>query len=306
MVLLQVRGLKVTFPTEHGPFEALSGVDLDLAAGERLALMGESGCGKSVLGHAILGLMESVSKVEGSVMLEGEDLRLLKKDDLRRLRGTTLALIPQNPGAALDPVLRVGRQIDEMYVSSGRADWKEARDLTMERLSAVGFEEPARVYHAYPHQLSGGMRERALIAMGTALKPNLLIADEPTKGLDPASKRDVLRLLHRESQGKSLLMITHDVHAAGICERAAIMYAGEIIEYGPANKVLRDPLHPYTQGLWRALPSQGMLPIPGSLARDDSGSCRFRGRCARRSECCEGRQELASSSEGYAVRCCNA
>lgn len=304
--LLQVRGLTVTFPTAQGPFEALSGVDLDLASGERVALMGESGCGKSVLGHAILGLMEHVSKVEGSVLFQGKELRKMAKEELRRLRGVGLALIPQSPGAALDPVLRVGRQIDEMFVTSGRADRKGSRPMTLRRLAEVGFEDPERIYKAYPHQLSGGMCERALIAMGSALSPELLIADEPTKGLDPASKTDVLRLLRRESEGRAMLLITHDFHAPWTCERAAIMYAGEIVEDGPVDRVLREPGHPYTKGLWRALPSMGMAPIPGTLRRDERPSCRFRNRCSQRTEACEARQNLTGRGEGRFVRCCNA
>jgi oligopeptide/dipeptide ABC transporter ATP-binding protein len=304
--LLQVRGLTVTFPTAQGPFEALSGVDLDLASGERLALMGESGCGKSVLGHAILGLMEQVSKIEGSVTFQGKDLRKLTKEELRQLRGAGMALIPQSPAAALDPVIRVGRQIDEMFVTSGRASWSGSKPMTMIRLAEVGFEDPERIYNAYPHQLSGGMCERVLIAMGTALSPELLIADEPTKGLDPASKTEVLRLLKRESEGRAMLLITHDFHAPWICGRVAIMYAGEIVEDGPVRKVLISPKHPYSIGLQGALPSQGMKPISGVMKRDDSQSCRFRNRCARRTEACEGRQILSSREKGRSVRCCNA
>lgn len=304
--LLQVRGLRVTFPTTHGPFEALSGVDLDLASGERLALMGESGCGKSVLGHAILGLMEHVAKVEGSVTFQGRDLRQMDREELRLLRGRSLALIPQSPGAALDPVLRVGRQIDEMFMNARRSSRKNAEALTLDCLEGVGFDEVSRVYRAYPHQLSGGMCERALIAMGTALSPELLIADEPTKGLDPASKTDVLRLLRGTNAGKAMILITHDFHAPWICERVAIMYAGEIVEDGPVGKVLKEPTHPYAKGLLSALPSHGMAPIPGSVGRDWGEGCRFRGRCTQRSAPCEGRQKLVDLEAEHVVRCCNA
>lgn len=304
--LLQVRGLRVTFPTAQGAFEALSGVDLDLASGERLALMGESGCGKSVLGHAILGLMEGIAKVEGSVKFQGKDIRRMDREELRQLRGAAIALIPQSPAAALDPVLRVGRQIDEMYVNSRHVRWREARPLSLRRLTEVGFEGPDRIHRSYPHQLSGGMCERALIAMGSALTPELLIADEPTKGLDPTSKTEVLRLLRRESQGKAMLLITHDCYAPWICERVAIMYAGEIVEDGRAERVLRDPLHPYTVGLWQALPSEGMRPIPGTLRRDGSDACRFLKRCDRGSAACKERQPLRDAAEGHAVRCCHA
>jgi peptide/nickel transport system ATP-binding protein len=244
--------------------------------------------------------------VEGSVRFQGRELREMGRDDLRRLRGRVLALIPQSPGAALDPVLRVGHQIDEMYVDRHGKTKSEAKRLTLGRLSEVGFGERERIYRAYPHHLSGGMCERALIAMGTALHPQLLIADEPTKGLDPASKMDVLGLLKRQSQGRTMLLITHDFHAPWVCDRVAIMYAGQIVEDGPVAKILTAPCHPYTQGLWAALPSRGMVPIPGSVGRDWGEGCRFRGRCSRSGPECEGPQGLRGLAEGHSARCCHA
>jgi len=301
--LLKVRDLHVTFPTAQGPFEALSGVDLDLAKGERLALMGESGCGKSVLGHAILRLLEGIATVQGSIDFQGNDLESMDKEAFRRLRGGSLALIPQSPSAALDPVLRVGRQIEEMFTNAGRTDRKKVREKSLARLKDVGFEEPERIYNAFPHQLSGGMCERALIAMATALSPEMLIADEPTKGLDPASKMEVLKLLRRESAGKSMILITHDHYAPLICDRTAIMYAGMIVEIGPTEKVLNDPSHPYTKGLWKALPQMGMQAIPGSMVLLRDGGCRFRERCTLREKECSGPQTMKEISPGHYVRC---
>jgi len=303
---LRVRDIRVTFPTSLGPFEALSGVDLDLAKGERLALMGESGCGKSVLGHAVLRLLDGVAAVQGSIEYDGKDLCSLGKEDLRLLRGRTLALVPQSPSMAFDPVIRIGKQIDEMFTTAGQMTRKEAKQKSLVRLKDVGFADPDKIYSSFPHQLSGGMCERALIAMATALDPSLLIADEPTKGLDPASKMDVLKLLRHESAGKSMVLITHDHYAPIICERTAIMYSGKIMEIGPTKTLLNDPLHPYTKGLWDALPQRGMHAIPGStLVQRDEG-CRFRERCKLRGAECSERQEMKKASDGHMVRCCRA
>jgi peptide/nickel transport system ATP-binding protein len=302
--ILSVRGLSVTFPTAKGPFKAVSEVDLDLKAGERLALMGESGCGKSVLGHAILGLMDSIAKVEGSIVFLGQELRSVADSNIRKLRGGSLALIPQSPTTALDPVIRIGKQIDEMFVRSGLSDKKQRRQLITNKLEDVGFSEIERIYNAFAHQMSGGMCERAVIAMGTALDPLLLIADEPTKGLDPLSKTEFLRLLKKESQDKALIMITHDYHAAKICKNVAIMYAGEIIEHGPQQSVLQNPQHPYTIGLWNSLPENGLQPIPGIPRSGNGIGCSFSHRCLKRQTACLEKQFFKDLGGEHKVRCC--
>ncbi|MFA5312777.1 MAG: ABC transporter ATP-binding protein [Methanomassiliicoccales archaeon] len=304
--ILKVRDLHVTFPTKQGPFDALSGVDLNLAMGERLALMGESGCGKSVLGHAVLGLLRGIATVRGSVDFDGKKLELLDDETLRLLRGSALALIPQSPNMAFNPVIRVGKQIDEMYTNTGVVAREEAKHRSLARLKEIGFERPEKIYTSFPHQLSGGMCERALIAMATALSPSLLVADEPTKGLDPSSKMDVLKLLRRESTGKSMILITHDHYAPMICDCIAIMYAGVILEIGPADRVMNDPYHPYTKGLWKALPQSGMRAIPGSMTLLRDGGCRFRERCDLRGKECSGPQYMRDVSNGHYVRCCRA
>jgi len=304
--LLSVQGLKVTFPTAQGPFEAVSDLDVDLDVGESLALMGESGCGKSVLGHAIMGLLEGIADVEGSIYFNGEDINIMGREKLRLLRGSSMALVPQSPSMAFDPVIRIGKQIDEMYINTRRADRKGSGPLSKERLKRVGFEDNERAYKLFPHQMSGGMCERALIAMATSLSPGLLIADEPTKGLDTASKIEVLKLLKRESGNRSMILITHDHRAPWICDRTAIMYAGEIVEIGPTARVLEGPFHPYTQGLWGSLPNRGMNTIPGSMALVRDGGCRFRDRCRLCSEECKDRQILRQISPAHFVRCCHA
>lgn len=304
--LLNVRSLRVVFPTAHGPFEAVSDVDLDLHLGEKMALMGESGCGKSVLGHAILGLMDHVSEVSGSVRYRGKELCDLDREEYRKLRGASIALVPQSPSSALDPVIRIGRQIDEMYVNSSGSSWKEVRELTMGQLNEVGFDDPGAIYKSYPHRLSGGMCERALIAMGISLGPDILIADEPTKGLDPSSKVGVIDLLLEKCAGGSLLLITHDYYVAAACDRVAVMYAGQIVEDGPASTVLTAPYHPYTMGLWQALPANGLRPMPGMMERDLNKGCRFMNRCPLKDDECRMPQALHNIDDHHWVRCCHA
>lgn len=302
--VLSIRKLSVTFPTAAGPFKAVSGVDLELNAGERLALMGESGSGKSVLGHAVMGLLDNIARVEGSVKFLGSEMRSMDNRDMTRLRGSRMALIPQSPATALDPVIKIGRQIEEMFVISGLTNKIQRKELTVNKLQDVGFSEAEKIFNSYPHQLSGGMCERSVVAMGAALDPLLLIADEPTKGLDPLSKADVLRLLIKNSEHKSLIMITHDYHAAKICKTVAIMYAGEIVEYGSQQSILQRPLHPYTIGLWNAMPDNGLHPIPESSQHENGAGCKFYSRCCKSGPACLDIQPLRDLGSGHFVRCC--
>jgi peptide/nickel transport system ATP-binding protein len=302
--VLSIQKLSVTFPTTTGPFKAVSEVDLELRAEERLALMGESGSGKSVLGHAVIGLLDNIARVEGSVKFLGSELRSMDNREMTRLRGSRIALIPQSPATALDPVIKIGRQIEEMFVISGLTNKIQRKQLTIKKLEDVGFSQAERIFNSYPHQLSGGMCERSVVAMGAALDPLLLIADEPTKGLDPLSKADVLRLLIKNSEYKSLIMITHDYHAAKICNTVAIMYAGEIIEYGPQQSILKRPRHPYTIGLWNAMPDNGLHPIPESHQYENGAGCKFYGRCCKSRQDCSDMQALRDLGSGHYVRCC--
>ena len=302
--VLSIRKLSVTFPTTTRPFKAVSEVDLELKAEERLALMGESGSGKSVLGHAVMGLLDKIARVEGSVKFLGSELRSMDNREITSLRGRRMALIPQSPATALDPVIKIGRQIEEMFLISGLTNKIQRKQLAIKKLQDVRFSEAEKIFNSYPHQLSGGMCERSVVAMGVALAPLLLIADEPTKGLDPLSKADVLRLLIKNSEHKSLIMITHDYHAAKICNTVAIMYAGEIVEYGPQQSILQTPRHPYTIGLWNAMPDNGLHPIPESPRHENEAGCKFHDRCGRSRQDCSATQALRDLGSGHYVRCC--
>jgi len=300
--LLAVRGLIVSFPVREGSFLAINGIDLDLREGGSMAIMGESGCGKSVLGHAILRLLDDVAEVSGRITFDGLDLDSLDGRALREVLGRDIGLVPQSPSTAFNPVLRVGDQLMELIEKCGKAEGPKARDLAIASLAQVGFTDPERVFSTYPHRLSGGMCERALIAMAMSVKPRLMIADEPTKGLDSPSKDIVIDLLCQRKG--SLLMITHDFMAATRCQEVAVMYAGEIVEQGKVKDVLFSPRHPYTRGLIGALPRNGMTPIPGgSFGQDRSSTgCRFRSRCTRADEECTCHPDL-SGADGWRVRC---
>jgi len=302
---LKIRNLTVVFPTEEGSFKALDSLDLDVSQGEHIAIMGESGCGKSVLGHSIMRLLENISVTTGEISYLGSDIMKLSPKAVTELRGRQFALIPQSPSTSFNPVIRIGPQIDEMNFGKNISK-KEAKDITISALSDVGFDDPSLIYSTYSHRLSGGMCERALIAMGSLLNPDLLIADEPTKGLDPLNKIEILKLIHQKSKGKILLLITHDYYAARVCERAMIMYSGRIIEDGPTEDILSNPKHPYTKSLWESLPDRGLIPIPGSLSKNTSGGCDFSNRCKYYTEECDLPMPMKECGEGHFVRCHNA
>ena len=200
--------------------------------GDTVAIMGESGCGKSVLGHASMRLLDDVATVTGSVEFRGRDLYRLDQAALAGIRGRKISLIPQSPSTSFNPVIEIGHQMRELIERSGAARGQAAMARALEYLEIAGFTDPQAIYHSYPHRLSGGMCERALIAMAVSVEPELIIADEPTKGLDAPAKKAVLDLLHRLSGSAAMIMITHDFKAALTCERMAVMYAGEIVEEG--------------------------------------------------------------------------
>jgi peptide/nickel transport system ATP-binding protein len=288
--LLEVRGLTVAFRTLAGSVHAVNGLDLDLRAGEIVGLVGESGSGKSVTSRAIMGLLpRRTSEVSGSVRLAGRELVGLPESDYRRVRGEQVAMIFQDPLTALDPLYRAGEQVAEALRFHKGLDRRAARTRVVELLASVGLPDPAGTAEKYPHELSGGMRQRVMIAMALACEPSLLIADEPTTALDVTVQAQILDLLRGlvRDRGMALLFITHDLGVVReLCERAVVLYAGRVAEQAPVADLLRTPLHPYTSGLAASIPSiterrrrlpqiSGMPPDPAALPP----GCAFAARC---------------------------
>lgn len=305
--LLEVRGLKVGFPTPEGLVRASDTVDLDLYPRETLGLIGETGSGKTVLGMAILRLLQPNTVIEGEIRYRGRDLLSLPEDEMRKVRGREIGAVPQNSGTSLNPVYTVGDQIAEAVALHQGQKGQKARQRAVELLDAVRIPDPAVMAREYPHRFSGGMRERALIAMALACSPSLLIADEPTKGLDAVTKREIVDLFAEVNRDRSVLFITHDIEAAAtLATRVAVMYAGEIVEIGGAEAVIGDPAHPYTGGLLASLPERGMRPIPGSapsLITPPPG-CRFSPRCVCAAKDCKSKHPgLAEVGPGHYARC---
>jgi oligopeptide/dipeptide ABC transporter ATP-binding protein len=287
-----MRNLRVGFVTEGGRVQAVDGVSFDLAPGEVLAIVGESGSGKSVTAQTIIGLTRSPnSRIEGSVRLHGEELLEASDRDLRRVRGEQVAMVFQDPMTSFNPVYRVGDQIVEaIRAHRDRIGDSEAREIAVQMLGSVGIPDPERRVDAYPHEFSGGMRQRAMIAMALSLEPDVLIADEPTTALDvtvQAQILDLLASLNRE-RGLATILITHDLGVvAEVADRVLVMYAGRVVEQGTLDQIFYDPQHPYTWGLLGSLtrldrPRPHRLPqisgAPPSLLELDDG-CAFRPRC---------------------------
>lgn len=311
--LLVVRDLSISFRTLLGVAHAVSGSNFTIGAGERVGMVGESGSGKSLTGLSLLGLAPSAAQVRGEVLLDGVDLLRLPKKELRRKRGQQVSMIFQEPMTALDPVFTVGQQISATF----RAHHGESRSVAKERsidlLQEVGIPEPKRRYREYPHQLSGGMRQRAMIAMALVCEPQLLIADEPTTALDVTIQAQVLDLIVKLSEERStaVLLITHDLGVvAETCDRVLTMYAGQIVEQCSVDQALEHPQHPYTSGLLSAIPRPGVAAedlrsIPGRVPQpvDFPSGCRFGPRCEHREEACDEPQQLLASGLDRLVRC---
>jgi peptide/nickel transport system ATP-binding protein len=313
MPLLEVTDLITEFATRDGVLRAVDGVSLSLARGEVLGLVGESGSGKSVTGFSILGLIDPPGRIaSGSVRFDGQELIGAQEETLRRLRGKRIAMIFQDPMMTLNPVLSVETQMVETVLAHDRGSRQAARERAIEALGRVGIASPAERLAQYPHQFSGGMRQRVAIAIALLHKPDLVIADEPTTALDVTVQGQILyemQKLVRET-GSALIWITHDLAVvAGLADRVAVMYAGRIVEEGAVDQVLDAPLHPYTRGLIDSVPANNaagrrLNQIPGmtpSLLRLAPG-CAFRERCARAAERCATMPELVAHG-GRKVRC---
>ena len=313
--LLSVRGLRTVFPTRRGLLAAADGIDFDIAPGEALGVVGESGSGKSVTFLSVLGLVRPPGRIEaGEIVFDGSDLRRMPPAELRRMRGAMMALAMQDALSALNPALTIGTQLTETL--RAHAIPGDAQSEAVRLLAQVGIPDAARRLHDYPHQFSGGMRQRAMIAIALAARPRLLVADEPTTALDVTIRAQVLDLLDalRAERQLAVAMITHDLAVvAERCPRVMVMYAGQVVETGPTAEVIASPRHPYTQGLMQSLPQledpdRPLHPIPGQvpdLATVDGG-CRFRNRCALALADCASPIALLPVGENRSSRCIRA
>ena len=313
--LLEVRDLRTVFPTRQGEVVAVDGVDLSVAAGECVGVVGESGSGKSVTFQSIMGLVKPPGRIDrGSIRFDGTELVGLDEAGWRDIRGQRIAMTLQDALTSLNPAFTIGEQIGETLAAhrstSGSAS---ARERGIELLRLVGIPAAETRLDDYPHQLSGGMRQRVMIAIALACEPQLLIADEPTTALDVTIQAQVLELLDqlRRELGMATVIITHDLGVvAEHCERVLVMYAGQIVEAGPTRSLIDDPRHPYTRGLLRSIPDLDALdrpirPIPGQppdLTRTPPG-CRFQPRCDEALPECADIQGLRGCENGRAVRC---
>ena len=317
--LLEVQNLKTHFYTEDGVVHAVDGVNFEVYAGEVLGLVGESGCGKSVTSLSIMGLISQPGKIiEGSIKFDGENLLDYSEKQMTRVRGNRISMIFQQPQSALNPVFRVGDQIAEVLGIHQNFGREAGRRRAVEMLKMVGIPDAERRADAYPHELSGGMAQRVMIAMALACLPELLIADEPTTALDVTIQAQILDLLRklREDMGTSVILITHDLGVvAEMCERVAVMYAGEIVEQADVDTLFDRPLHPYTLGLIGSIPVLGEIKdrldvIPGAVPNlvDLPAGCRFAPRCQARIQygleiCTEHKPDLIQVSDEHSVRC---
>ena len=291
-IVLEIKNLKTHFHTEDGVVKAVDGVDFFVKRGEVLGLVGESGCGKSVTCFSILRLVGSPGKIlDGEVIFEGRDLLKLAERDMVKVRGDRIAMIFQQPQSSLNPVFKVGDQIAESLTTHRGLSYKAAWERAVELMVLVGIPDAGRRAHAYPHELSGGMAQRVMIAMALACEPELLIADEPTTALDVTVQAQILRLLAelQKDLGLGILLITHDLGiVARVADRVSVMYAGKVVESAPTAELFRAPRHPYTRGLLSCVPVPGKVKrdeplgsIPGVVPRIPPGfiGCAFRDRC---------------------------
>ena len=314
--ILEVKGLKTYFYTEEGVVPAVDGLDFTLHNGETLAIVGESGCGKSVTSLSILGLIPNPPGkiIEGGIVYHGEDLTKVSEKRMRQIRGKEISMIFQEPMTSLNPVFTIGRQIMESLLFHGETDKKRARERAIEMLRLVGIPDPEKSMERYPHQISGGMRQRVMIAMALSCQPNILIADEPTTALDVTIQAQILRLIGdlRKKLGTAIILITHDLGiVAQTAENVLVMYGGQAVEYSDVKSIYKQPLHPYTVGLLKSIPKlhdqqRRLYNIKGSIPspKEFPEGCRFSPRCEDCMEICRTKKpELVSLPDGRRVRC---
>jgi oligopeptide/dipeptide ABC transporter ATP-binding protein len=317
--ILDVHGLKTYFYTEDGVVKAVDGVDFDVRRGEIVALVGESGCGKSVTSFSIMQLVGIPGKiVGGEVLFNGQDLLQLTEADMRLMRGDRLSMIFQQPTSCLNPVFRVGDQISEVLQIHRGTDKKTGWEKAIDLMRLVGIPEPEKRVHSFPHEMSGGMAQRVMIAMALACEPELLIADEPTTALDVTIQAQILDLMRdlQSKLGTSIILITHDMGVvAEMASRVSVMYAGRVVEQTDVHTLFENPLHPYSRGLLSSIPIMGVVKdrldtIPGSVPNliNLPPGCKFAPRCLARVEhnltaCTEAEPSLIEYEPGHRVRC---
>ncbi len=313
--LLQVKDLTVTFHTENGTYAAVSGIDFSIDVGEIFCLVGESGCGKSLTAKALMRLTPENTTLGGHISLQGKDILSLSPKEMQAQRGASMGMIFQEPMTALNPVLTVGEQCAEHLPLHGNYRGKEAKARVLELFQQVGIPSPESRFNDYPHQLSGGMRQRIVIAMALACKPALLLADEPTTALDVTIQWQILQLLQKLAmeEQRGILLITHDLGVvAQMAHKVGVMYAGQMVEYGSVAQVLQNPMHPYTQGLLHASPAkhgreQKRLPtIEGTVPppHDLPSGCRFHPRCCKaQAQCKQQEPPIKLLENGHKARC---
>ncbi|MBU4609390.1 ABC transporter ATP-binding protein [Achromobacter sp. GG226] len=311
--LLEVRHLQVEFPSRRGTLRALDDVSFTIAAGEVLGVVGESGAGKSLTGASIIGLLEPPGRIaSGEILLDGKRIDNLPPEAMRRVRGRQIGAVFQDPLTSLNPLYTVGRQIAETIVTHLDLSWAQARERAVELLAATGIPAARERIDHYPHQFSGGMRQRVVIALALAAEPKLVVADEPTTALDVSIQAQIIELLKRlcREQGTAVMLITHDMGViAETADRVAVMYAGRVAEIGPVADVIHRPAHPYTRGLMGSIPSleahaERLVQIDGSMPRLTAipPGCAFNPRCPQRMErCTRERPELLPAGASRAA-----
>ncbi|SDO94516.1 ABC transporter ATP-binding protein [Lentzea jiangxiensis] len=318
MALLEVRDLTVVFQRKgEEPFHAVDGVSFDVEPGQTVGLVGESGCGKSVTSLAIMGLLpKRATKISGTVTYDGTDLLKLSDREMRDRRGRDLGMVFQDPLSSLNPVVPIGLQVTEVLERHRGMPRKEAMIEAKELLDKVGIPDPDRRLKEYPHQLSGGMRQRALIAIALACRPKLLIADEPTTALDVTIQAQILSLMKELVQdlGTALVMITHDLGVvAGLCDEVNVLYGGKVVEKAMRHKLFAEPRHPYTHGLLASIPrldaprGEKLTPIRGSVADNIpwTSACAFAPRCPNALDVCRAETPAEVNKLGRLLRCHN-
>ena len=305
---IEIKNLRVYFETVNGPVYAVNDLNTTFHAGRICGIIGESGSGKSVMGMSILKLLPNTAKVSGECWFGDQELYSMPLKELRKIRGNEIGLIPQNPNASLNPVIKLRKQISEAVLVHRKISRKEAVKESQKLLSQFGFEDPEQILSQYSFQMSGGMNQRLVSALGLACHPGWVIADEPTKGLDAVIRNQVFRVLRQihEQYHSSMIVITHDLHLARqLCDDIRVLYKGQIIEQGTSQQVMEDPRHPYTAGLIHSLPDRGMIPIPQpDPEKETHQGCPFYARCPRATERC-GREVPGDFSldTGRKVRC---